>query len=89
MVQIRYNAQEAFKQCSVINPNWQPIIFQHINVSNNTSDMEITQTKSKQIFCLKHHRDVIIKQIEQHFHRHMLIPTADKEFITNVKEIWI
>ena len=25
----------------------------------------------------------------QHFHHHMLIQTADKEFIINLKEIWI
>jgi len=48
------------------------------------------QMKFKQnSFCLKHHRDIIIQQMRQHFHHHMLIPTADKEFITNPKEIWI
>ena len=26
--------------------------------------------------------------MEQHFHRHMLIPTIDKDFITNPLEIW-
>src|ERR1044072_186923 len=74
VVQIRYNAQEAYKQCPVIDPYWQPIIF---------------QDDKQNSFCLKHHRDIIIQQMGQHFHRHMLIPTADKEFIINPKEIWI
>ena len=93
VTQMRYNAQEAYEQCSVIDPNWQPVVFQSVNFSNSTNDnTKIKQTKSKsssQILCLKHHRDAIIQQMEQHFHRHMLIPTFDKEFITDPKEIWI
>jgi hypothetical protein len=91
VIQMRYNAQEAHKQCSAIDPNWQPIIFQPVNFSNNSVNTGIIQTKSKpqnQIFCPKNYRDAIIQRMEQHFYRHMLIPTADKEFITDPKEIW-
>jgi hypothetical protein len=89
IVQIRYNAQEAHNQCSVIDPYWQPSILCTINFSNNNS--QIKQTKSKvhtQILCIKSQRDEIIQRIEQHFHRHMLIPTINKDFITNPQEIW-
>jgi hypothetical protein len=94
VTQIRYNAKEANKQCPVIDPQWQPIVFQSVNFSSNTNNTEVIQTKSKRqnlskILCLKDHRDAIIQRMEQHFHRHMLIPTADKEFITDPKEIWV
>ena len=89
IVQIRYNAQEAHSQCSVIDPCWQPSILCTINFSNNNS--QIKQTKSKvhtQIFCIKSQRNEIIQRMEQHFHRHMLVPMINKDFITNPLEIW-
>jgi len=42
ILRIRYNAQETYNQCSVIDPHWQPTIFCNINLSNNN-----LQTKSK------------------------------------------
>src|SRR5207248_11553981 len=92
VIQIRYNDQEAHQQCSVIDPNWQPIVFRSVNFSSNSNNTGTTQTKSKQnpfqIFCLKQYRDAIIQRMVQHFHYHMLIPMPSKEFIIDPKEIW-
>ena len=82
ILRIRYNAQKAYNQCSVIDSHWQPTIFCNINLLNNN-----LQTKSKdytQVFCVKSQRDAIIQRIEQHFHCHMLIPTINKDFITDL-----
>ncbi len=42
IIQIRYNAQEAYNQCSIINPHWQPTIFCNINFSNNNLQIKST-----------------------------------------------
>src|SRR6266540_5746873 len=82
IIQTRYNAQEVYNQCSIINPHWQLIIFCNINFSNNNS--QIKSIAHTQVFYVKSQRDAIIQRIEQHFHRHMLIPTINKDFITNL-----
>src|SRR6266498_4742870 len=49
IIQIRYNVQEAYNQCSIINPHWQPTIFCNINFSNNNS--QIKSIAHTQVFC--------------------------------------
>ncbi|CAG8838576.1 39295_t:CDS:2, partial [Gigaspora margarita] len=34
-------------------------------------------------------RKEVLEYIELHFHNHMLIPTAEKEFVNSSKEIWL
>jgi hypothetical protein len=89
IVQIRYNAQEAHNQYSVIDPNWKQSIFCTTNFSNNNSQIRQTISKAHtQILCTKSQRGEIIQRMERHFHHHMLIPTINKDFITNPQEIW-
>ncbi len=86
IIQTRYNAQEVYNQCSIINSYWQLIIFCNINFSNN--NLQIKSTAHTQVFYVKSQRDVIIQKIEQYFHCHILIPTINKDFIINPQEIW-
>jgi len=53
VIQIRYNAQEAHKQCSAIDSRWQPIVFRSVNFSNNINNAETTQTKPNSKIHLK------------------------------------
>ncbi|CAG8759367.1 299_t:CDS:2, partial [Gigaspora rosea] len=69
-----YNAITAHQQCSKINPTWQPT--------------QSTNLGSKKVFLEASLRKEILEYIDTHFHRHMLIPTADKVFVSTSNEIW-
>ncbi|CAG8848874.1 2246_t:CDS:2, partial [Gigaspora margarita] len=64
----------AHQQCNIIDPTWQSCQDNNIN--------------PKKVFLEASLRKELLEYIDTHYHRHMLIPTADKEFVTQ-NEIWI
>ncbi|CAG8857589.1 3564_t:CDS:1, partial [Gigaspora margarita] len=59
-----------------IDPMWQENTLQQHTSQRNKVFLEALLRKE------------VLEYIELHFHRHMLIPTADKEFVDSSKEIW-
>ncbi|CAG8844168.1 3396_t:CDS:2, partial [Gigaspora margarita] len=69
---ICYDANKAHNECPVIDPRW--------------NNQHMDTVLCNKVFLKNELRKNVIDFIETHFHRHMLIPTADKEFVHHLKK---
>ncbi|CAG8765820.1 3081_t:CDS:2, partial [Ambispora leptoticha] len=89
-----YDASEAHKFCSEIDPTWQPILKNPnvlVDLSSNSDGIKNTiaiADNKHQIFCRKDLCEHIIQLIRVHFFVHPLIPTETRPKLYNLQEIW-